>query len=123
MLGKLVRELPRQGYLYEPKWDGFRCLVTRAAGDVEMFSRHGRPLARYFPELVEAVEALPGGDLILDGEIVLVRDGVFDFAALMSRLHPAASRAELLSRELPARLIAFDLLALDGDAFGDRPFA
>jgi ATP-dependent DNA ligase len=122
MLGKLVRELPREGYLYEPKWDGFRCLVARAGGEVELLSRHGRPLARYFPELTRAIEELPGGDVILDGEIVLVRDGAFDFPALMSRLHPAASRAELLAREQPARLIAFDLLALEGEPFSDRPF-
>src|SRR5215210_4912752 len=121
MLGRLVRELPREGYLYEPKWDGFRCLVARSGDEVDLFSRHGRPLARYFPELVEDLTALPGGDLILDGEIVLVRNGIFDFAALMSRLHPAASRAAQLSRAAPARLIAFDLLALDGRPYADRP--
>src|SRR3954447_13977237 len=122
MLGKLVRELPREGYVYEPKWDGFRCLVVRAQGEVQLLSRHGRPLARYFPELGKAFAEVPGGDLILDGEIVLVRHGTFDFPALMSRLHPAASRAELLAREQPARLIAFDLLALEGEPWADRPF-
>jgi ATP-dependent DNA ligase len=122
MLGKLVRELPRAGYLYEPKWDGFRCLVFRAQGEVELLSRHGRPLGRYFPEIAEAIASVPGGDLILDGEIVLVRDGAFDFPALMSRLHPAASRVEQLSREQPARLIAFDLLALAGEGIGELPF-
>ena len=122
MLGRLVRELPREGYLYEPKWDGFRCLVARSGDEVDLFSRHGRPLARYFPELVEDLTALHGGDLILDGEIVLVRNGIFDFAVLMSRLHPAASRAAQLSRAAPARLIAFDLLALDGRPYADRPF-
>src|SRR5829696_8387797 len=122
MLGRLVRELPREGYLYEPKWDGFRCLAARADREPELISRHGRSLTRYFPEIAAAVKELPRGDLILDGEVVLVRDGVFDFAALMSRLHPANSRCELLSREIPARLIAFDLLAIDGSGIMDRPF-
>jgi len=122
MLGRLVRELPRDGYLYEPKWDGFRCLVARAGDEVDLLSRHGRPLARYFPELVDAIADVPGGDLILDGEIVLVRDGAFDFPALMSRLHPAASRVDQLSREQPTRLIVFDLLALDGEGISELPF-
>jgi len=122
MLGRLVRELPREGYLYEPKWDGFRCIAARSEGEPELVSRHGRSLTRYFPEIASALRELTDGDLILDGEIVLVRDGVFDFPALMSRLHPARSRSEALSREIPARLVAFDLLALDGRGTMDRPF-
>jgi ATP-dependent DNA ligase len=122
MLGRLVRELPRGGYLYEPKWDGFRCLAARADGRPELISRHGRPLTPYFPEIAEALLELSGGDLILDGEIVLVCNSVFDFPALMSRLHPARSRIETLSRELPARLVAFDLLALGGEGLMDTAF-
>jgi ATP-dependent DNA ligase len=113
MLGKLERELPLGDYLYEPKWDGFRCLAFRDGAEVELQSRHGNPLARYFPELVEGLRALEVDRLALDGEVVAVDS---DFAALMARLHPAASRVERLARETPAAFVAFDLLAL-----GDRP--
>ena len=113
MLCKLERELPVGDYLYEPKWDGFRCLAFRDGDSVELQSRHGNPLARYFPELVEGLRALPEGRLVLDGEIVAPGSG---FEALMARLHPAASRVERLRRETPAAFVAFDLLAL-----GDRP--
>ncbi|HEX2085793.1 MAG TPA: ATP-dependent DNA ligase [Solirubrobacteraceae bacterium] len=109
MLGRLVRELPLGGYLYEPKWDGFRCLAFVDGDDVDLRSRHDRPLARYFPELVAA---LRGARHVLDGEIVLA--GGFDFPALMGRLHPARSRAERLAVEVPAAYVAFDLVA-DGD--------
>jgi ATP-dependent DNA ligase len=109
MLAELVPELP-EGWLYEPKWDGFRCLVAREDDVVEMMSRHGRPFARYFPEIVEAVSALPERDVTLDGEIVIETDRGYDFAALLSRLHPAASRVERLRRETPARFVAFDTL-------------
>jgi ATP-dependent DNA ligase len=122
MLGRLTRELPREGYVYEPKWDGFRCLAFRDRDEVELRSRHGRPLGRYFPEVVAALRSLEAERFILDGEIVLVRDGVFDFPALMSRLHPAASRVEMLSATQPATLIAFDLLALEREELAGRPF-
>src|SRR5829696_201606 len=112
MLGRLVRELPRDGYLYEPKWDGFRCVAFRGAEEVDLRSRHDRPLARYFPELVEALAAVGRDRFAVDGEIVAVTDRGFDFPALMARLHPAASRVERLRRETPARFIAFDLLAV-----------
>jgi ATP-dependent DNA ligase len=115
MLGKLVRELPRGDFVYEPKWDGFRCLVFRAAGNVELRSRNDRPLGRYFPELVEAIAAVSADCFVLDGEILVVVDGRYDFPALMARLHPAASRVDRLSAAAPATLVAFDLLAL-----GDR---
>src|SRR3954463_6600104 len=107
MLGRLARELPIDGFVYEPKWDGFRCLAFRGVDDVDLRSRNDRPLARYFPELVEALTALPE-PVVLDGEIVTAD---FDFEALLARLHPAASRVERLRREAPARYIAFDLLA------------
>src|SRR4051812_7649294 len=109
MLAELVPELP-EGWLYEPKWDGFRCLVAREDDVVEMMSRHGRPFARYFPEIVEAVSTLPERDVTLDGEIVIETDHGYDFAALLSRLHPAGSRVERLRRETPARFVAFDTL-------------
>ena len=122
MLARLARELPVGDYLYEPKWDGFRCLAFRDGGAVDLRSRHGRPFARYFPEVVEPLLALPEERFVLDGELVVVRDGCFDFAALLARLHPAVSRVERLSRETPARLVAFDVLALEGDALAERPF-
>ena len=125
MLAKLARELPRGDYLYEPKWDGFRALAFRDRADVDIRSRHGRPLARYFPEVVEAIAALREERLVLDGEIVVAGPDGFDFAALMARLHPAASRVERLRRETPARLVVFDLLAVGDESlldvgFGDR---
>jgi len=125
MLARLVRELPPEGYRYEPKWDGFRAIVAREGDGVRIRSRHGRPLARYFPELVEAFLALGEADLTLDGEIVVETEHGADFAALMSRLHPAASRVRRLSAETPARFVAFDLVwragrDLRGVAFDER---
>src|SRR5437763_15197761 len=119
MLGRLTRELPRGDFLYEPKWDGFRCLAFRSGGEIDLRSRHGRPLARYFPELVEGLRALPRRRLVIDAEIVAEAG----FPALMSRLHPAASRVERLRREVPAALICFDLLALGGDDLLAYPFS
>lgn len=114
MLARLARELPRDGYLYEPKWDGFRCLAFRDGREVELRSRNQRPLARYFPELVAALLELPLETFALDGEIVVPTSSGTDFEALLRRLHPAASRVERLRTETPAALIAFDLLASDG---------
>jgi ATP-dependent DNA ligase len=122
MLGRLVRELPSGDYLYEPKWDGFRCLAFRDGDDVDLRSRNQRPLARYFPEIVEALLALPSQELALDGELVVATPGGLDFQALLARLHPAASRVARLSAETPASLVAFDLLALDGEDLQQRPF-
>jgi ATP-dependent DNA ligase len=123
MLARLTRELPEGDLLYEPKWDGFRCLAFRDGDRVDLRSRHDRPLARYFPEVVDAIRGLPARRVVLDGELILVRASGFDFAALMSRLHPAASRVERLRGELPATYIAFDLLAEDDLDLRDRPFA
>jgi ATP-dependent DNA ligase len=120
MLARLARELPRDGFLYEPKWDGFRCLAFRAGDEVELRSRHDRPLGRYFPELVESVRALPAARVVLDGEIVPDDD---DFTSLMARIHPAASRIERLRRESPATFVAFDLLAVGDVDLRSRAFA
>lgn len=97
-------------WLYEPKWDGFRCLVFRDGKKVELQSKSGRPLTRYFPELVAAIGKLRPKRFVLDGEIVVPADGVFSFDALLQRIHPAASRIERLSIETPAMLILFDVL-------------
>ena len=122
MLARLVRELPADGYLYEPKWDGFRCLAFRAGDEVDLRSRNQRPLARYFPELVDALLALREHAFVVDGEIVVACASGFDFAALLSRLHPAASRVERLRREAPAFYVAFDLLALGSEDLRKRAF-
>jgi ATP-dependent DNA ligase len=122
MLAALADDLPRGDYLYEPKWDGFRCLAFREGDDIDLRSRHGRALARYFPELVEALRGLPAHRFALDGEIVVPSGEGFDFAALLQRIHPAASRVERLRHETPARLVAFDLVSLAGDDLSERPF-
>jgi ATP-dependent DNA ligase len=121
MLARLARELP-PGRLYEPKWDGFRCLAFRDGEEVDLRSRNDRPLARYFPEIVAAVLELGAERVVLDGELLVVRHGVADFDALLSRLHPAASRVARLSTEAPALLVAFDVLALGGADLRERPF-
>jgi ATP-dependent DNA ligase len=125
MLARLARELPAAEpgrFVYEPKWDGFRCLAFRDGQDVDLRSRHDRPFSRYFPELVDAVRDLAADRLVLDGEIVLVRGGAFDFEALMSRLHPAPSRVRRLAHETPARFVAFDLLAEGDDDLRETGF-
>ena len=126
MLAKLARSIPDgDGWLYEPKWDGFRCLVFRDGDRIELFSRKLRPLTRYFPELLEPLaQALPAR-CIIDGEIV-VADGAgngLDFDALLQRIHPAKSRIDRLAGETPAAFVAFDVLA-DGDrAVLDEPMS
>jgi ATP-dependent DNA ligase len=122
MLARLVRELPVDGLVYEPKWDGFRAVTARAGDEVEMISRRARPIARYFPELREAFRRLTEVDVTIDGEIVLETDRGFDFAALMMRLHPAESRVRRLSAEIPARFVAFDLIWRAGRDLRSRPF-
>ena len=123
MLARLERELPVGDYLYEPKWDGFRCLAVRHGRELDLRSRNGRPLARYFPEIVEALLALPVERFALDGELVVARADELDFLALMARLHPAASRVERLRAETPATFVAFDLVRVGADDLSDRPFA
>ncbi|WP_020658417.1 ATP-dependent DNA ligase [Amycolatopsis benzoatilytica] len=124
MLAKAVHEVPREGgFWYEPKWDGFRCVVFRDGDEVELGSRNDRPLTRYFPELVQLLkDALPDR-CVVDGEIVLVTPRGLDFDALQLRLHPAASRVRKLAEETPASFVAFDLLALDEQDLTAKPFA
>jgi ATP-dependent DNA ligase len=106
-----VDELPiGSNWQYEPKWDGFRCLVFRDGANVQLQSKSGRPLTRYFPELVEAIRRFGPRTFILDGEIVVPSDGTFSFDSLLQRIHPASSRIKRLSVETPAMLIIFDLL-------------
>ena len=124
MLAKLSREMPEgDGLVYEPKWDGFRCIVFRDGAEVELGSRNERPLTRYFPELVEALlENLPER-CVLDGEIVITGASGLDFDALLQRIHPAASRVKLLAASTPSSFVGFDLLALDEQDLRTVPFA
>src|SRR5215218_6963879 len=122
MLAKSVPEIPSGSMSYEPKWDGFRAIVFRDGDEVEIASRNERPMTRYFPEVADAVRAHLPERCVVDGEIVVAGDGRLDFWALQQRLHPAASRVELLARRTPARFIAFDLLALGGTDSMPRPF-
>jgi ATP-dependent DNA ligase len=129
MLAKAVREVPTPAtpgdVLYEPKWDGFRCIVFRDGDEVELGSRNERPLTRYFPELVSAARTELPPRCVIDGEIVLARGDRLDFDALQQRIHPAESRVRKLAAETPAMFVAFDLLAI-GDknlmehGFGER---
>ncbi|XAS64061.1 ATP-dependent DNA ligase [Pseudarthrobacter sp. So.54] len=124
MLAKAVAGLPDGAVMFEPKWDGFRAIIFRDGGDVEIGSRNGKPLTRYFPELVEALKANLPPRCVLDGEIILVgaSGDRLDFEALQQRIHPAASRVQLLAEQTPARFVAFDLLALDNEDLTARPF-
>ena len=122
MLAKSVSSIPDVGFV-EPKWDGFRTIVFRDGDEVELGSRNERPMTRYFPEVVAAVKANVPGRCVIDGEIVVVRGDRLDFDALQQRIHPAASRVNLLAEETPASFIAFDLLAIDDESLMDTPFA
>src|SRR5215218_8686301 len=125
MLAKPVAQLPEGPFSFEPKWDGFRTIVFRDGAEVELGSRNERPLTRYFPELVTAIKAQLPSRCVVDGEIVVPdADGRrLDFDALLLRIHPAASRVALLAEQTPARLVAFDLLALEAADWTGRPFA
>jgi ATP-dependent DNA ligase len=124
MLAKPVKQIPDGAYSFEPKWDGFRSVIFRDGNEVEIGSRNERPLTRYFPELVAAVRANLPLRCVVDGEIVIpAADGRrLDFEALLQRIHPAASRVELLAGQTPAHIVAFDLLALDDLDYTGRPF-
>jgi len=122
MLAKLAEELPPAGgYLFEPKWDGFRAIVFRSASDVFIQSRDLRPLDRYFPELHDVLLAHLPPDCVIDGEIVIAGPKGLDFDALQLRLHPAASRVAKLAKESPSSFVGFDLLAADGQDLRPAP--
>jgi len=122
MLAKSVKEVPDgPGYLYEPKWDGFRCIVFRDGDEVELGSRNERPMTRYFPEVVEAVKLQLPERCVIDAEIVVPRGDRLDFEALLQRIHPADSRVRLLAEQTPASLVTFDLLALGDESLIERP--
>jgi ATP-dependent DNA ligase len=129
MLAKLTRELPgrdggaQEEWLYEPKWDGFRCIAFRDGDEVELGSRNERPLTRYFPDVVAAARAHLPDRAVIDGEIVIAGAAGLDFDALSQRIHPAASRVATLARSTPASFVAFDLLALGDRDLRKEPFA
>jgi ATP-dependent DNA ligase len=125
MEARLVEALPREaGWQFEPKWDGFRCLVFRDGREVELKAKSGKSLNRFFPDAVQAIVGLPVKKLVLDGELLIAGDGGFSFDALQMRLHPAASRVAKLSLEQPATFVAFDcLLGANGHSLLADPFA
>ena len=114
-LARPAKDLPSgDGWRFEPKWDGFRTIVFRDGDDVYLQSRNGKPMNRYFPEIIPQVLALPSERIVLDGELIVVVDGIQEFDLLGQRIHPAKSRVDMLAEEYPAGFVAFDVLA-DGD--------
>src|SRR5678809_1257729 len=112
MLAKRVSELPQgEEWIFEPKWDGFRALFFRDGDEILIQSRDEKPLNRYFPELIDPLKKSLPHRSVLDGEIVIAKNGGLDFEALQLRIHPAASRVEMLSKEIPASIVFFDLLS------------
>ena len=123
MLAKLARELPSsEGMLFEPKWDGFRCIVFRDGSEVELGSRKERPITRYFPELLDPLREQLPERCVLDGEVVIAGpDGRLAFDALLQRIHPAESRVRLLAEQTPASFVAFDVLAVGDEDLRPQP--
>src|SRR6266571_5397995 len=123
MLAKRVGELPAAGkWIFEPKWDGFRALVFRDSDEILIQSRDEKPLNRYFPELLEPIRSQLPARCVLDGEIVIAKNGGLDFDALQLRIHPASSRVRLLSQEIPASIVFFDLLCEGSRDLRGEPF-
>jgi ATP-dependent DNA ligase len=121
-LAKTAKDLPDgDGWVYEPKYDGFRTIVFRDGDDVYLQSRNGKPMNRYFPEVVESIREMKADRLVMDGEIIVVVDGIQEFDLLGQRIHPAESRVKMLSEQWPAAFVAFDLLAEDDEALLDVP--
>ena len=121
MEASLAEELPEgPSWQYEPKWDGFRCLARRDGGEVELISKSGKPLARYFPDMVERIAALKSRRFLIDGELVIPAGDALSFEALQLRLHPAESRVRKLAAETPSEFILFDILELDGRSLAEK---
>jgi ATP-dependent DNA ligase len=122
-LARSAKDLPEgESWRYEPKWDGFRTIVFRDGDDVQLQSRNGKPMNRYFPEVIPQILALPGERLVLDGELIVVVDGIQEFDLLGQRIHPAKSRVEMLAEKTPAAFVAFDLLADGDEVLMDLPY-
>lgn len=127
MLAKSVKGIPdpakHGGLIFEPKWDGFRCIVFRDGDEVELTSRNTKPLTRYFPELVVAIKEQLPERCVLDGEVFVAVGDRLEFEVLQERIHPAKSRVDMLSEKTPAGFVAFDLLALGDESYVDRPLS
>jgi ATP-dependent DNA ligase len=124
MLAAVQPSVPEgPGWSYEPKWDGFRTLVFRAGDKVDLVSRGSRPMARYFPELLGGIRAIPAERFVLDGEIIIVGEDGLDFDSLQLRLHPAESRVRMLADKIPSQLVAFDLLAIGDEDLRPLPLS
>jgi ATP-dependent DNA ligase len=124
MLAKAVAGIPeRDDLIFEPKWDGFRCIVFRHGDEVILGSRNERPLTRYFPEMLDPIRRVTPDRCVLDGELIVATDNHLDFDALQQRIHPAESRVNMLAEKTPAAFIAFDILALDDVDLREQPFA
>jgi ATP-dependent DNA ligase len=127
MLAKSVKGIPDPdkfgGLIFEPKWDGFRCIVFRDGDEVELTSRNTKPLTRYFPELVEAIKQQLPERCVLDGEVFVAVGDRLEFEVLQERIHPAKSRVDMLAEKTPAGFVAFDLLALGDESYVDRPLS
>src|SRR3954471_6280502 len=129
MLAKSVPSVPTPGpgvaaiHSFEPKWDGFRCVVFRDGDEVELASRNTKPLTRYFPEVVAAIKKQLPERCVVDGELFVAIGDRLEFEVLQERIHPAASRIKLLAEQTPAGFVAFDLLALGDESYVDRPFS
>jgi ATP-dependent DNA ligase len=122
-LAKSAKDLPDgDGWVYEPKWDGFRTIVFRDGDDVYLQSRNGKPMNRYFPEVIESIRQMDSDRLVMDGEIIVVIDGVQEFDLLGQRIHPAESRVRMLAEQWPAAYVAFDLLAEGDEALTELPY-
>jgi ATP-dependent DNA ligase len=122
-LARTAKDLPSgDGWWFEPKWDGFRTVVFRDGDDVHLQSRNGKPMNRYFPEVVPQVLTLADRRIVLDGELIVVVDGVQEFDLLGQRIHPAKSRVEMLAAETPAAFVAFDLLAVGDEILLELPY-
>jgi ATP-dependent DNA ligase len=122
-LARPAKDLPEgDNWRYEPKWDGFRTIVFRDGGDVYLQSRNGKPMNRYFPEVPEQITELAADRVVLDGELIVVVDGIQEFDLLGQRIHPAKSRAEMLSKKWPAAFVAFDVLAVGDEVLMDLSY-
>lgn len=122
-LARAAKELPSgEGWRFEPKWDGFRTIIFRDGDDVHLQSRNGKPMNRYFPEIIPHVLALPDERIVVDGELIVVVDGIQEFDLLGQRIHPAKSRVDMLAEQTPAAFVAFDLLAVGDEVLCDLPY-
>jgi ATP-dependent DNA ligase len=122
-LARSAKELPSgDDWRYEPKWDGFRTIVFRDGDEIQLQSRNGKPMNRYFPDIVEQIAAMPADAVVLDGEMIVTVDGVQEFDLLSQRIHPAASRVEMLAEQTPASFVAFDVLADAGEELLALPY-